>query len=134
MLATGLRQYLDKRGKKGGFIGYWSRNTKFELTDGGLQIRGEIYRRFIPKSSLVREDAKMLDLNAEREYQPRLRTNGIGLPGYNAGWFKLRNGKKALLFITDPSRVVYIPSKEGYAVLLSTSQPEEFLTLIEELW
>ncbi|OYD14921.1 hypothetical protein CH333_07015 [candidate division WOR-3 bacterium JGI_Cruoil_03_44_89] len=117
-----------------GFIGYWARNTKFELTDGGLQIRGGIYRRFIPKSSLIREDAKILDLNADGEYRPKLRTNGIGLPGYNAGWFKLRNGDKALLFVTNPSKVIYIPSKEGYSVLLSTSRPEEFLTLIGELW
>lgn len=129
-----MRQYLDKRGKKGGFIGYWAKNTKFELTDEGLQIRGGIYRRFIPKSSLFIEGAKILDLNAEGEYQPKLRTNGIGLPGYNAGWFKLKNGEKALIFITDRSKVVYIPSKEGYSVLLSTSRPEEFLTLIGELW
>lgn len=117
-----------------GFIGYWARNTKFELTDEGLQIRGGIYRRFIPKSSLFIEGAKILDLNAEGEYQPKLRTNGIGLPGYNAGWFKLKNGSKALLFVTNPSKVIYIPSKEKYSVLLSTSRPEEFLALMGELW
>jgi len=117
-----------------GFIGYWARNTKFELNDEGLQIRGGIYGRFIPKSALIKEEVKILNLNAETKYQPKLRTNGIGLPGYNAGWFKLRNEEKALLFITDPSKVVYIPSKEGYSVLLSTSRPEEFLTLVKELW
>lgn len=117
-----------------GFIGYWVRNTKFELTDGGLQIRGGIYRRFISKSSFIKEGTKILDLNAEREYRPKLRTNGIGLPGYNAGWFKLRNGEKALIFVTNPSKVVYIPSKEGYSLLLSTSRPEKFLALMGELW
>jgi hypothetical protein len=116
-----------------GFLGYSARNTKFELTSEGLQIKGGVYRRFIPKSSLIREEAKILDLNAIEEFQTARRINGTSLPGYNEGWFKLKNGEKALLFVTDRSGVVYIPTKENYSVLLSTSRPEEFLTLMKEL-
>ncbi len=115
------------------FIGYSARNTKFEVTDQGLRIKGGIYGRFIPKEEITGENVKIIDLNADLEYKPRIRTNGIGLPGYSEGWFKLKNNEKALLFVTDRSNVVYIPTKQGYSVLLSVSDSEGFYQSIK-LW
>jgi len=108
------------------FIGYSARNTKFEVSEQGLRIKGGIYGRFIPEENLVDEGVKIINLNRQKEYQPKLRTNGIGLPGYREGWFRLKNNEKALLFVTDYSRVVYIPTDQGYSVLLSVSNTEEF--------
>ena len=116
------------------FIAYSARHLRCELNGGGLRVRGGIYGRFLPKDSLIKENAKILNLGIDTEYQPRIRTNGIGLPGYKEGWFKLKNGERALLFITDVSRVVYIPTKKGYSVLLSTHQPEELLKSMDEVW
>jgi|TARA_B100002003_G_C13849322_1_gene416383 uncharacterized membrane protein YbhN (UPF0104 family) len=108
------------------FVGYSARNTKFEVTDQGLRIKGGIYGRFIHNEEIIGENVKIVDLNADLEYKPRIRTNGIGLPGYSEGWFKQKNKEKALLFVTDRSNVVYIPTKQDYSVLLSASDPEEF--------
>ena len=115
------------------FIGYSARNTKFEVSDQGLQIKGGIYGRFIPKEEVDRENVKIINLNTDPEYKPRIRTNGIGLPGYSEGWFKLKNKEKALLFVTDRSNVVYIPTNKDYSVLLSVSNSEEFYQSME-LW
>ena len=115
------------------FIGYSVRNTKFEVSEQGLRIKGGIYGRFIPKENLVDGEVKIINLNLQKEYKPKLRTNGIGLPGYSEGWFKLKNNEKALLFVTDYSKVVYIPTDKGYSVLLSVSNPEEFRQSME-LW
>jgi hypothetical protein len=52
---------------------------------------------------------------------------GTGLPGFSAGWFRLRNGNKALVYLTDGSRAVYIPTRNGYDVLLSPQQPDAML-------
>jgi len=41
---------------------------------------------------------------------------------------------KALPFVTDRTRVVYIPTKDGYSVLLSPRHPEEMLKWMGELW
>ena len=71
--------------------------------------------------------AGSVDLQRSSEYVPRWRTNGTGLPGYQAGWFKLANGEKALVFVTDPRRVVRVPTTEGFTVLLSVENPEDFL-------
>ena len=69
-----------------------------------------------------------------KEYKPKIRKNGIGLPGYKEGLFKLKNGEKALLYVTDSSKVAYIPTKDSYSVLLSTGQPRELFKSMNELW
>ncbi|MCW3989385.1 MAG: PH domain-containing protein [Candidatus Bathyarchaeota archaeon] len=117
-----------------GLVAYSARNTSFEVNDKGFRIKGVIYGRFIPKESIIIEDSRIVNLNVEREFKPIRRTNGIGLPGYSEGWFKLANGERALLFVTDRFNVVYMPTTEGYSVLLSTVYPEEFLESLNEEW
>ncbi len=115
------------------FIGYSSRNTRFEVSEQGLRIKGGIYGRFIPREVIDSQNIQILDLNASTAYKPGRKTNGAALPGYNEGWFKLKNGEKALLFVTDRSSVVYIPTSQNYSVMLSVSNPDEFRESTE-LW
>ena len=109
------------------YTGYSARHVRFEVSPGGLRIVGDIYGRTIPLNSLVLAEAGSVDLRRSSEYVPRWRTNGTGLPGYQAGWFSLANGEKALVFVTDPRRVVRVPTTEGFTVLLSVENPEDFL-------
>jgi hypothetical protein len=53
---------------------------------------------------------------------------GTAVDGYRAGWFELYNGERALLYVTDPSRVVYLPTTEGYTIMLSVTDPAVFLS------
>jgi hypothetical protein len=110
-----------------GYVAYSSRHVRFGVSPRGLSIIGGLYGRTIPAGSLMVDQARLLNLAEYEEYRPRFRTNGIGLPGYQAGWFRLRNEDKALLFVIDGTRVVHIPTTEGYAVLLSVVKPEAFL-------
>jgi hypothetical protein len=55
------------------------------------------------------------------------RTVGTALPGYRSGWFRLANGEKALVYVTDPSRVVYVPTTDGYSLLLSVAETDQFV-------
>lgn len=113
------------------YIGHSSRNMTYVVSDEGLHIKGGLYGRMIPSADIVPEDIRVMDLNTETAYQPKWRTNGIGLPGYAAGWFKLQNKEKALCFLTDRSRVVYIPTSKDYSVMLSTAQAEELASLLK---
>ncbi len=108
-------------------IAYGSRHSSVEVSDAGLRIQALFYGREIPFTSLLIEAARPLDLVKEKEYAPVLRTNGIGLPGYSAGWFKLRNGQKALAFVTDRRRVAMIPTRDKYLVMVSVPDPAAFL-------
>lgn len=110
-----------------GWIIYSARNTSFHVDTDSLRISGTLYGRRIPLASLRLGEARQLDLGRETDHQLKWRTNGIGLPGYKAGWFRLRNGEKALAFITDPRRVLYIPTDEGYSLLVSAEEPARIL-------
>lgn len=108
------------------YFGYASLTARFEISEERLRIRSAIYGRTIPIRELLPENARIVDLQTDREFRPTMRTNGIGIPGYRAGWFRVRQGK-ALLFITDPTRAVYLPTRMGYSLLLSVQDPEGFL-------
>lgn len=110
-----------------GFFAYSSRNTRFEVTPLGLDIRGTLYGRSIAWADLDVEQARTVDLREASELQPTLRTNGVGLPGYQLGWFRLRRQGRGLLFLTDRSRVVALPTRAGYTILLSVHEPDAFL-------
>ena len=58
---------------------------------------------------------------------------GTGLPGYKAGWFKLQNGEKALLSLTDTRRAVYVPTSRGFALLVSPAQPDSFVAALRRV-
>ncbi|MFC1942855.1 PH domain-containing protein [Chloroflexota bacterium] len=113
------------------FIGYSSKNVRFEINDEGLKISRSIYGRLIPRDQIVASEVKVIDLSADLEYKPKHKTNGAGLPGYSEGWFKLNNNEKALLFVTDRSSVVYIPTNKNFSVLLSVKEAGEFARSIK---
>lgn len=112
------------------FIAYSAGHATFTITDEALRIRASFYGRTIPRSDIVTEGVKVVDLNIDSAYRPKSRTNGIGMPGYAEGWFKLADKEKALLFVTDRSRVVYIPTTDNYSVLLSVPEAEELAGLL----
>ena len=108
--------------------GAWS--SQFEVSEAGLRIRGDFYGRFIPAETLRTDAARRVEVGAGSELRPRLRTWGTGLPGYLSGWFRLSNGERALVYVTDRQKAVYVPTTLGYAVLLSPDDPEGFLAAI----
>lgn len=55
-----------------------------------------------------------------------IRTNGIGLPGLLVGWFR-GDGEKYKLYVTDKENVLYIPTKKGYTILISTVAGEDII-------
>lgn len=113
------------------FFAYSSRATRFEISPEGLAIRGTLYGRAVPWSALEVDQASVVDLRTDADFRPRLRTNGLGLPGYRVGWFRMRRPGKGLLFVTDPTRVVALPTRDGYTLLLSAREPAEFIAALQ---
>jgi hypothetical protein len=107
------------------------RGAHFEVSAEGLRLRGDFYGRLIPAAELVPERAARVDLQATPGLAPKRRTLGTGLPGYQAGWFDLQNGEKALLYLTDRTRAVYVPTTSGYGVLLSPADPDGFVAALQ---
>ena len=104
-----------------------SKHATFEVSPTGLRVRGDLYGRMLPASQLRGGAARIVDFDRERSLRPQRKTVGTAIPGYRSGWFRLANGEKALLYLTDLRRAVYIPTRNGYVLLLSVDRPNEFV-------
>ncbi len=110
----------------------WStRNSRAEVGPEGLRLVGDLWGRTISREVMRLNEARVVDLTVEQALQPRRRTMGTGLGGFSAGWFRLRNNEKALIYITDRRRVAYIPTGDGYSLLVSSFEPERLLSALK---
>lgn len=105
-------------------------STRFEIVSSGLRLSGDMYSRTIPWQRLQVDGARRVDFTADQQLTPGWRHAGTALPGYRAGWFRLKNGERALLYLTDRSKAVYVPTSAGFSVLLSPADPDRFLTAL----
>ena len=104
--------------------------SQFTISPTGLELHGDWYGRAIPMAAIRRAEVRRVDFAAEPGLVPTRRSMGTGMPGYQAGWFRLRNGERALLYLTDKTRAVYVPTDAGYSLLLSPAEPEAFLAAL----
>ncbi len=115
-----------------GWIAWSAKHARFEITPAGLRLVGDVWGRRIPGDVLVVERARPVDLEREAPLRPVSRRLGTALPGFAAGWFRLANGEKALIYLTDRRRVAYVPTTAGYDVLLSVGDPERFVQVLRQ--
>lgn len=109
------------------YVAWSARHSRIELTDESLRLVGDFWGRSIPLRSLDLSAARAVVLDAESPHRPVSRTFGTGLPGYASGWLRLRNGEKALAYLTSNESVVHIPTSNGYSLLLSVANPDALL-------
>lgn len=82
-------------------------------------------------AALAAHGLREIDFARQPEYRPRLRTWGIGLPGLSSGWFRLRNGDKALCILTDHRTPCMLRAADGTRILLSLADPRPLRDAIE---
>jgi hypothetical protein len=109
-----------------------SRTARFEVSPSGLVLVGDWWGRELRREDLHTDQARVVDLREERDLQPVARTFGTGLPGYGSGWFRLRNGEKALVYLTNQRRAVVVPTRLGYTILLSPRDPEGLVSALRD--
>jgi hypothetical protein len=107
--------------------------SRFEVSSEGLRLRGDVYGRLVPASAIRGDAIRIVDVNRTSELAPRVRTFGTSVSGYQAGWFRLGNGEKALLYLTDRSQAVYVPTTAGYSLLLSPQEPQRLVDRLRDI-
>lgn len=85
-----------------------------------------------PLAALDGAHARAGDLAQMPEARTTLRTNGVGLPGYSAGWFRLARSGRALLMVTDPTRVIVLPFADGEMMIASVEDPAATLARLRD--
>src|SRR5262245_19715900 len=109
-----------------------ARTSTFEVSREGRRIQAEAYGRLIPVGELVADSVQRVDIS-RGGLRPAVRVGGTSLPGYRSGWFRLSDGSRALLYVTDPGKVVHIPTRAGYSVLLSVAETDRFVEALRQL-
>jgi hypothetical protein len=97
-----------------------------------LVLNVPLFGRRVPIDRLDLARAQVLTIDSLGPHAPVLRTNGVGLQGYEVGWFRLADGDKALLALTSRQRALYLPTRDGYVLLLSVAEPAPLLDRLRQ--
>ncbi|MDP6416565.1 MAG: PH domain-containing protein [Gammaproteobacteria bacterium] len=100
---------------------YFLLKTEILLDTQTLNVKAAFYERNVNLSDIIWANSHIIDLSNMPEFTPRVRVNGIGLPGYRAGWFRLANGSQAFLLVTH-GPLAYLPVQGGKDFLLSIKE------------
>lgn len=109
------------------------RRQQLRLGNDGLQVTSSFYRRVLPLASLQLDKARIIDLAEHIDYAPRIKTNGTSLPRFKSGWFRLRNGNKALVALFNKQKVLWLPTDDGFDLLLQPHDPQALLAHLRQL-
>ena len=120
VLALGFGYFL--------FGGHLSNVT---LAEGMLQVNVPIYGRSIPLDRVDFASSRVIDMTESREVRLTLRTNGLGVPGYLLGWFRVGRDGRALVSLTDRSTVAWVRLTDGTNLLFSLRDPDAFLQALQ---
>jgi len=115
-----------------GLLGVWQLSAIRLTADATtLTVGGGAYSVSVPMAQIDHAGARRR-LPGSDDTALGLRTNGIGMPGLSLGWFRTGKGK-AFAAVTDPAKVVILPTTAGYTLLVSPEDPDAFLAALRRL-
>ncbi|GIU11564.1 MULTISPECIES: PH domain-containing protein [unclassified Shewanella] len=106
---------------------YKVNDSKLILSSETLTLDVPFYGFSLPIADIDSAGITLLDWGKEPGLKPDIRANGIGIPGFQLGWFRLANGQKAFVASTNTDKLVLIPTLQNYPLILSLQQPEGLL-------
>lgn len=96
----------------------------------GLEVATTFYTRRHAWDALDLDRARVVDLGERPGYRPMLKTNGLSLPGFRSGWFRLRNGDRAFVATAGGTRLLWLPTRAGHDLVV---EPVDARTALERL-
>ncbi|SRR5579883_104306 len=105
------------------FLASRIRRAGVALNAQAIGIDSGVSSRLVALRQLAPRGLREVDLELHPDLRPLLRTMGIGLPGFSGGWYRLRNGRKALCLLTERQRVCVLEDDVGVMYLLSLADP-----------
>lgn len=109
------------------------RRRELRLDAQQLTIASTLYTRRVPLSSMRLDRARIVNFAENPDFKPGMKSNGFQFPGFRAGHFHMKDGGKGFCLITDDSRVLVIPLRDGNCVLVSPEQPRALLDELKRL-
>ena len=104
---------------------------RFEVTDGALAIIAPLYGRSIPRAKLELGGMRVVKLSDDPSLALERRRNGLALPGVKLGWYRIASAARALVFIARGDKVLYLPTTDGFSLILETPDAESLLETLK---
>lgn len=104
------------------------KHSKVEISDRELILRGSIYKRVIQLRDIDRSTITAHDEHSKPALG--LRSNGVGLPGYSAGWFRTRNGVRTFA-VYGGGQYVSFRTRDGVHHVVGVVDGEQLTTRLK---
>jgi hypothetical protein len=109
------------------------RRHRLRIDPAGIEIDTTLYRRRLSWPQLDLAAARVIDIDEHPEGKPMLKTNGYALPGFRSGWFRARDFSRLFVAVAGGSRLLRIPTRLGYALLLQPADPQALLARLRDV-
>jgi hypothetical protein len=107
----------------------------YTLTPETLTIHDRLYPVTLKASAIDIANIRVIDLAADPDWRPTIRTNGFANSHYESGWFRVGNGQKVRLYRAGGRRAVLLPpNTQGAAVLYQAEDPDQFADAVRAAW
>jgi hypothetical protein len=103
---------------------------RVEIMNGQVNIKMAFYSEAMDSKDIKAGSGIIVSLSKTPNLQLRTRLNGIGLPGYQAGWFILGDGSKAFAAVTS-DEVIQLQTTKGYSLMFSAEDPVSVLAALK---
>lgn len=106
---------------------------RIEVADGMVTVLAGWHRARLTSAELRLDQARVGALDEHPEWKPWLKSRGMAVPGFRAGWFRTRAFTRVFACITDGERVLWIPTARKHTLLLQSAKPQELLARLRAL-
>lgn len=107
----------------------------YKLTPQSLIIHDRFYPLTVQAANVDVDAIRVIDLDTDKVWSPRERTNGFANSHYQAGHYRLSNGRNVRLYRAGSRQLVLLPARgSADSVLLCAADPLKLAAEIRREW
>lgn len=89
-----------------------------------VEVSGSFANERVALADIDLERARVVDLDERTELRPLIKFSGTAAPGFRSGRFLLRNFRRAIVCMAGGKRVLWLPTRTKFDLLLELRQPQ----------
>ena len=109
------------------------RRHRLQIDAGGIEVATTFYTRHLRWEQLRLDAARVIDIQERTELRPAVKSNGVSMPGFHSGRFRARNLGRLFVATAGGRRLLWLPTHEGYDLLLQPRKPAAALERMKAL-